>query len=182
MLTATATALADIDSALRHAEQMRLFADWLLQQHEPVIVQALFQPSQNAVSLCSESGESMLLPYGDIRYCVVSEHFSELYYRISILGETVQKSLHNKPLKDWEAMLPSALFVKVNKSCIINSKHVHAVERWDTGKGFLLTMSDGKEIKVSRNHVEKLRALCAARFPILRVYGRGGGGADERAA
>ncbi len=177
----TATALADIDSALRHAEQMRLFADWLLQQHEPVLLQAVFQPSQNAVSLCAESGESMLLPYDDILYCLVSEHFSELYYHVPPLGKTVQKSLHNKPLKDWEAMLPSTLFVKVNKSCLINSKHVRVVERWDTGKGFLLTMSDGKEIKVSRNHVEKLRALCAARFPILQVYGRGGG-ADERAA
>jgi DNA-binding LytR/AlgR family response regulator len=157
-------------SSVRDVEQMRLLLDWLM-QHEHDRLQAVATAIPDAIAL-TFGGDLHTLRFDDILYCSVEGNYSTLH-------SSLNNILCNNSLSFWEKALPAGQFLRVGKSYLVNVLAIQAVERWQSGKGVLLTMTNGTSIKVSRNHLDNLRAMCGNRFPLLKKYARAGGGGSK---
>lgn len=171
LLTPLEVADTDSTSYARNAEQTRIMLDWLL-KHQDDRLTAVTTTVADAIGLTfgdAPHEAAHTLKFSDISYCRVQGNYSTLHSELKPI-------LCNNPLTFWEKTLPYELFQRVGKSHLVNIHAIRAVERWQNGKGAMLTMTDGTTIKVSRNYMEKLRERCSARFSILNKYARSGGG------
>ncbi len=64
----------------------------------------------------------------------------------------------HKNLSQVEARLPQNLFFRANRQWIINLRDVENIEPW-VNDGFLVRLSDGKEIDISRRHAARLKTF-----------------------
>lgn len=69
-----------------------------------------------------------------------------------------EKAFVKKSLSSMEERLPRKHFFRVNRQHIVN---LHSIARIDeaVGDGYLVTMSDGKEIEVSRRNAAELKEM-----------------------
>lgn len=65
-----------------------------------------------------------------------------------------------KSLSRVELRLPAQMFFRVNRQQIVNLKFVSTVEEGISG-GYILFLTDGEEVSVSRSHSARLRELFA---------------------
>lgn len=63
-----------------------------------------------------------------------------------------------RSLNAIEQRLPEDLFLRANRGFIVNIQHIKHIDEWFDG-GYLLTMKDGKEIKLSRSQASRLKQL-----------------------
>lgn len=63
-----------------------------------------------------------------------------------------------KSLAKIEKRLPEAAFFRANRQQIVNLKYVQSMEDTETGT-YVLKLSDGTHVKVSRNHSARLKSL-----------------------
>ena len=93
------------------------------------------------VALPSSNGYEFIPPE-EIMYCISESNYTRVY----LLGGA--KILISKTLKDIESLLPNSQFFRAHHSHLVNLDHIRKYERGDGG---ILTMSDGKQIMVSRS-------------------------------
>lgn len=67
-----------------------------------------------------------------------------------------KKIVVSKTLKEFEPSLAEEVFIRVNRSSIVN---IHYIERYRKGNGGILQMTDGTEIVVSPQRKEQLMVL-----------------------
>ncbi|MGE5812802.1 MAG: LytR/AlgR family response regulator transcription factor [Ignavibacteria bacterium] len=102
----------------------------------------LFLPTKNSYEV---------LPVINV-VCILSEG---VYTNVvSINGK---KILVRKLLKEWEETLPEALFLRINKSFLINIKHIKKVEKWFNGAFRLYLNYYGDPLIVSRRYAARLK-------------------------
>lgn len=69
-----------------------------------------------------------------------------------------KEHLHREPLKEFEARLDPARFLRIHRSIVVNLDRVRELQPWFHG-GYVVVLEDGTELHSSRGHGERLREL-----------------------
>lgn len=83
-----------------------------------------------------------------IRYFESSGNYARIHF-------DEHKPMVYRSLSRIESRLPSDSFVRVSRQYIVNLNEIVSLEPWN--QGLVLTMSDGREIDVSRRHSQALK-------------------------
>ncbi len=92
-----------------------------------------------------------LIEIGKIRYFESAGNYAQIFF-------DKNKPMVYKSLSKIEERLPKDAFFRANRSQIVNLTFIKSVEPWGNG-GLVLTMTDGKEIEVSRRHTSSFKQL-----------------------
>lgn len=103
----------------------------------------------NAVFLKTAEGHQRV-DFADIQYISAYGEYSRVHYPVR------QNALIRKPLKDWEAELPSEWFIRVHRSSILNLRHLERLEKID----------DRETVAILRNLVEPV-PVSLRKIPVL---------------
>ena len=95
-------------------------------------------------------GKIQMIPFASIIYCESESNYTYIY-----LADN-KKVLLSKTLKDIEKLLDHPDFFRVQNSFLVNLNHIKEYIR---GEGGELIMSNGDEVRVSRNKKEQLMKL-----------------------
>ena len=95
-------------------------------------------------------GKIQMIPFASIIYCESESNYTYIY-----LADN-KKVLLSKTLKDIEKLLDHPDFFRVQNSFLVNLNHIKEYIR---GEGGELIMSNGDEVRVSRNKKEQLLKL-----------------------
>lgn len=95
-----------------------------------------------------EVGGFKVINTSDIIYCQSDKSYCEIY-------TTESKLVSSKSLKEYDGLLADNNFFRVNKSFLINLKHV---KEYKKGEGGTAIMSNGYEIEVSRRRKKEFIA------------------------
>jgi two-component system LytT family response regulator len=99
----------------------------------------------------SSGSSARFLKIRAIKYIVAAGSYSEVYTADG------RKWLLLQPIKDWEARLPAAQFVRTHRSCILNLEYVERVDALcnDTYRVFL--RDQAAPLPISRRHARILK-------------------------
>ncbi len=78
--------------------------------------------------------------------------------RLVFLHTANERYLSDRPIGELEEMLKDGGFVRVNRSDLVNLEHVREMAPWMSGT-WRITLSNGAELRVSRDRVRNLKAL-----------------------
>lgn len=92
-----------------------------------------------------------LVSLGDIFYFESCKNYSRVYF-------DAHKPFIKKALSSIEARLPNSRFFRVNRQFIVNLNQIQSISE-SISDGYVLTMSDGKIIEVSRRNAVELKKL-----------------------
>ena len=92
-----------------------------------------------------------LIEIGKIRQFENAGNYAQIYF-------DENKPMIYKSLSKIEERLPKELFFRANRQTIVNLNYIKQVEAMGS-TGLLLTMTDGKEIDVSRRHTSNFKQL-----------------------
>jgi two-component system, LytTR family, response regulator len=94
-------------------------------------------------------GKIAMLEYESILYCESDGNYTRIYL-------TNQKTIMiSRTLKDIENMLPHPIFLRIHHSYVVNIDHIKEYIR---GEGGEVLLSNGVQLRVSRNKKEELLA------------------------
>ncbi len=91
-----------------------------------------------------------LIEVGRIRYFENCGNHAQIFF-------DDQKPFVYKSLAKIEQRLNPATFIRVNRQHIVNLNYIQDIQPWNSG--LVLTMTDGKEIEVSRRHASNLKNM-----------------------
>jgi len=91
-----------------------------------------------------------MIPFASIIYCESESNYTYIYFAGN------KKALLSKTLKEIEKLLAHPDFFRVQNSYLVNLNHIKEYVR---GEGGELIMSNGDEVRVSRNKKEELLKL-----------------------
>lgn len=95
-------------------------------------------------------GKIAMLEYESILYCESDGNYTRIYI-------TNQKTIMiSRTLKDIENMLPHPFFLRIHHSYVVNIDHIKEYIR---GEGGEVILSNGTQLRVSRNKKEELIAV-----------------------
>lgn len=107
------------------------------------------------------------IPVADITCCLALNTYTEVCYyrdtkhtkqsRTQLTKHHLHNSvrhLHSDNLRQWEHQLPKDHFMRVHRSAVVNMNAITRVERHHTRKGLILTLRDGREVKVAREKTQ----------------------------
>lgn len=104
------------------------------------------QTGQQPMQLCIPSIKGFqVVELNDIIYCEAENTYTQIYFKDG------KKMLASRPLMDYELMLQDAMFFRIHKSFLVNMKHI---KEYQKGEGGFVTMSNGKQLEVSRRKKE----------------------------
>jgi len=104
------------------------------------------QTGQQPLQLCIPSVKGFqVVELSDIIYCEAGNTYTNIHFKDG------KKILASRPLMDYEMMLQDSLFFRTHKSFLINMKHI---KEYQKGEGGFVTMSNGKQLEVSRRKKE----------------------------
>lgn len=104
------------------------------------------QTGQQPLQLCIPSVKGFqVVELSDIIYCEAGNTYTNIHFKDE------KKILASRPLMDYEMMLQDSLFFRTHKSFLINMKHI---KEYQKGEGGFVTMSNGKQLEVSRRKKE----------------------------
>ena len=86
-----------------------------------------------------------MVELSDIIYCEAENTYTSIHFKDG------KKILASRPLMDYEMMLQDTLFFRIHKSFLINMKHI---KEYQKGEGGFVTMTNGKQLEVSRRKKE----------------------------
>ncbi len=89
------------------------------------------------------------IPIADLRLLEADGNFTRLHFR----GD---KPLLYRTLFSLEKRLPESLFVRANRSQIVNIRHIVGVHPWFSG-GVKIVLTDGTEVEFSRRQTRALK-------------------------
>lgn len=118
-----------------------------LQSKPPISDEAEFPKKQsNPIKsfLVTDNNERIIVSTNDILYFSANSPYINIHLK-------QKRYLHNETLKSVSERLDRDLFVRVHKSAIVNIKNVQSYKSRLNGD-YDLTMSDGTEVRVSRNY------------------------------
>ena len=113
------------------------------------IVSAL--DSLNTKLCCRRQGELFQIALNDILYIESVDRKCFVYTKDNVFETT-------KRLYELEQQLVSFLFLRINKSCIVNLKNIDAIRAY-LDRRLLITMSNGEQLIVSRQYAPELKHL-----------------------
>jgi two-component system LytT family response regulator len=97
-------------------------------------------------------GHSRFVKVSSIVLVAAAADYSEVF------TEDGRRALVQKPLREWEARLPSKHFLRVRRSTIINLEHVERVENW-FNRSYRIHLRQLKEpVAVSRRYASVLKS------------------------
>lgn len=97
------------------------------------------------------AGKCFLIELSKISLISSCGNYAQLYFNYD-------KAFVYKTMTKIEARLPNSHFIRISRQHIVNVNFVSNIESWPNG-GFMLTMTDGKEIEVSRRYASQLKDL-----------------------
>ncbi|MFY7998179.1 MAG: LytTR family DNA-binding domain-containing protein [Candidatus Kapaibacteriota bacterium] len=153
---------------LRQTLTKQFFDIWLYQlaKENKKAAQTDLAPDHN------QESDSLVLtsPHGDITIrktdilcCLAQNTYTEVLYQSSPptttqnskqAHRTIHAILDIENLKAWEDKLPKSAFMRVHRSALVNIKNIDHIERHYNRKGLVLTLRDGREIKVARDKTQ----------------------------
>ncbi len=95
-------------------------------------------------------GKIQIVPYDSIIYCQADSNYTFIFFINN------KKVIMSKTLKEVEKLLEHPNFFRVQNSYLVNLNHIKEYIR---GEGGELIMSNGHEVRVSRNKKEQLLKL-----------------------
>ncbi len=108
-------------------------------------------PDQATVSrriFVRDGDRCWLIETRKIRYFESAGNYSRIHF-------DDHKPMVYRSLTRIESRLPADRFVRVSRQFIVNLNEIESLEPWN--QGLVLTMSDGREIEVSRRHSQSLK-------------------------
>jgi two-component system, LytTR family, response regulator len=129
--------------------------DYLL---KPIAVDELEQLEQKLLAARQQQklqikfphkGEQLLLPASAVAYIRASGSYITLF-----TGDGRSYTIA-KNLKQFQALLPSGLFIQVHRSVAVNRDYIRGIR--SAGNSATLTLNDGVKLPVSRSYKEQLQ-------------------------
>jgi two-component system LytT family response regulator len=94
-------------------------------------------------------GKIAMIEYDSILYCESDGNYTNIYL------SNQKKIMVSRTLKDVESSLPHPPFLRIHHSFVVNINHIKEYIR---GEGGEVLLSNGDQIRVSRNKKEELLA------------------------
>jgi len=94
-------------------------------------------------------GKIAMLEYDSILYCESDGNYTKIHL------STQKTIMVSRTLKDIESMLPQPIFMRIHHSYVVNINHIKEYIR---GEGGEVLLSNGDQLRVSRNKKEELLA------------------------
>jgi two-component system LytT family response regulator len=101
--------------------------------------------------LVKDGDHCYLIQLDTIRYIESQKNYVQLYFESN-------KAFVKKSLNSIEARLPKSIFFRANRQFIVNLQEICRIEE-SISDGFIVTMSDGKELEISRRNAIELKEL-----------------------
>lgn len=101
--------------------------------------------------LVKDNSECHLVALSKIRYFESCKNYVRLFFDNN-------SAFIKKSMNQVEERLPEELFFRCSRQFIINLNEIDAIEEW-LNDGFIVTLSDGKKIEVSRRNASKLKSM-----------------------
>lgn len=118
---------------------------------EALLSEVRREPRRIAVQV---DGNVLLLRHEEIDWIEASGNYVKLH-----LGK--RSLLHREPLKDFEARLDPARFLRIHRSMLVNLDRIRQLQPWFNG-GLMVILEDGTELQASRSAAERLRERFAS--------------------
>jgi two-component system, LytTR family, response regulator len=100
--------------------------------------------AKRAIAL-SDKGQQHFIELNDIKYIIADGSYTHIY--------TAKRTfVSTKNLKDYEQMLPPAMFCRIHHGHLVNVKHVDKLQK---GRGGAVVMKDGKILEVAVRRKEE---------------------------
>ncbi|WP_144395420.1 LytR/AlgR family response regulator transcription factor [Pleionea sediminis] len=106
--------------------------------------------SEDSKVFVKDGQKCWLVKIKEIRYFMSSGNHAQVFF------DNVKPFIYQS-LSKLEEKLPSQLFFRVSRQFIVNLNEIKSIDPWDNG-GFVLTMTDEREIEVSRRYASILRS------------------------
>ncbi len=101
--------------------------------------------------LVKDGDHCYLIRLDTIRYIESQKNYVQLYFENN-------KAFVKKSLNSIEARLPKSIFFRANRQYVVNLQEIRRIEE-SISDGFIVTMSDGKELEISRRNAIELKEL-----------------------
>lgn len=101
--------------------------------------------------LVKDGDHCFLIRLDTIRYIESQKNYVQLFFENN-------KAFVKKSLNSIEARLPKSIFFRANRQFIVNLQEIRRIEE-SISDGFVVTMSDGKELEISRRNAIELKEL-----------------------
>jgi two-component system LytT family response regulator len=109
------------------------------------------QLAESDIVFLKDGEKCWLVEVKDIRFFESTGNYVKVFFKDF-------KPLILRSLNNLEKRLPEKAFFRANRKHIVNLKHVTQIQPWYNG-GYLLEMSSGDKIEVSRRQASKLKEL-----------------------
>ncbi|NVJ61900.1 MAG: response regulator transcription factor [Gammaproteobacteria bacterium] len=104
---------------------------------------------ENSKIFLKDGKRCWLVKVANIRYLMSSGNHAQVFF-------DKEKPFVYQSLSKLEEKLKTDSFFRVSRQFIVNLNFIESIEPWDNG-GFVLTMSDDREIEVSRRYAALLK-------------------------
>lgn len=101
--------------------------------------------------LVKDGDHCFLIQLYTIRYIESQKNYVQLFFENN-------KAFVKKSLNSIEERLPKSLFFRVNRQFIVNLQEIRRIEE-SISDGYIIRMSDGKELEISRRNAIELKEL-----------------------
>ncbi len=101
--------------------------------------------------LVKNGDDCHLVTLSKIKYFESCKNYVRLFFES-------ESAFIKKSLNQVEERLPSNLFFRCSRQHIINLNEIEAIEEW-LNDGFIVTLSDGVQVEISRRNAGKLKAM-----------------------
>ncbi|RMG83485.1 MAG: DNA-binding response regulator [Bacteroidetes bacterium] len=109
------------------------------------------QLSENDIVFLKDGEKCWLVEIKDIRFFESTGNYVKVFFKDF-------KPLILRSLNSLEKRLPEKIFFRANRKHIVNLRHVTKIQPWYNG-GYLLEISSGDKIEVSRRQASKLKEV-----------------------
>lgn len=114
--------------------------------------QSVKDPLEGHSKLLVKDGDHcFLIRLDTIRYIESQKNYVQLFFENN-------KAFVKKSLNSIEARLPKSIFFRANRQYVVNLQEIRRIEE-SISDGFVVTMSDGKELEISRRNAIELKEL-----------------------
>lgn len=101
--------------------------------------------------LVKDGDHCYLIRLDTIRYIESQKNYVQLFFENN-------KAFVKKSLNSIETRLPKSIFFRANRQYVVNLQEIRRIEE-SISDGFVVTMSDGKELEISRRNAIELKEL-----------------------
>lgn len=108
--------------------------------------------TENDTIFVNEKDKPRILKVGEILWIKAEAEYSQVY----TLND--KKYLIRKLIKTWEEQLPTAVFLRIHRSAIINLNYVEKIEKWSNRSFIILLKHTDEKFIVSQRYTQKIKS------------------------